>query len=79
MKKEKVMSKSKGKNKVLSKKEKHDSLDKIDRTMEDLMGLHREKKTIPKLAIEAKKIIKHNIQMQLEIKMEEQDNFGKDR
>ena len=29
------MSKSKGKNKVLSKKEKHDSLDKIDRTMED--------------------------------------------
>ena len=79
MKKEKVMSKSKGKNKVLSKKEKHDSLDKIDRTMEDLMGLHREKKTIPKLAIEAKKIIKHNIQMQLEIKMAEQDNFGKDR
>lgn len=55
------MSKSKGKNKVLSKKEKHDSLDKIDRTMEDLMGLHREKKTIPKLAIEAKKIIKHKI------------------
>ena len=57
------MSKSKGKNKMLSKKEKHDSLDKIDRTMEDLMGLHTEKKTIPKLAIEAKKIIKHNIQM----------------
>ena len=55
------MSKSKGKNKVLSKKEKHDSLDNIDRTMEDLMGLHREKKTIPKLAIEAKKIIKHKI------------------
>ena len=61
MKKEKVMSKSKGKNKVLSKKEKRDSLDNIDRTMEDLMGLHREKKTIPKLAIEAKKIIKHKI------------------
>ena len=78
MKKEKVMVKSKGKNKVLSKKEKHDSLDKIDRTMEELMGLHTEKKPIPKLAIEAKKIIKHNIQMQLEIKMEEQDNFGKD-
>ena len=57
----------------------NDSLDNIDKTMEDLMGLHREKKTIPKLAIEAKKIIKHNIQMQLEIKMEEQDNFGKDR
>lgn len=57
------MSKSKGKNKVLSKKEKHDSLEKIDTTMEELMGLHREKKTIPKLAIEAKKIIKHNIQM----------------
>ncbi len=57
------MSKSKGKNKMLSKKEKHDSLDNIDRTMEDLMGLHTEKKPIPKLAIEAKKIIKHNIQM----------------
>lgn len=41
----------------------NDSLDNIDKTMEDLMGLHREKKTIPKLAIEAKKIIKHNIQM----------------
>ena len=54
------MSKSKGKNKVLSKKEKHDSLDFI---MEDFMGIHTEKKTIPKLAIEAKKIIKHNIQM----------------
>ena len=79
MKKEKVMSKSKGKNKILSKKEKHDSLDNIDRTMEDLMGLHTEKKPIPKLAIEAKRIIKHNIQIQLEIKMEEQDNFGKDR
>ena len=57
------MSKSKGKNKVLSKKEKHDSLEKIDTTMEELMGLHREKKPIPKLAIKAKKIIKHNIQM----------------
>ena len=47
----------------LKKRSMNDSLDNIDKTMEDLMGLHREKKTIPKLAIEAKKIIKHNIQM----------------
>lgn len=38
------MSKSKGKNKILSKKEKHDSLDNIDRTMEDLMGFIQKRK-----------------------------------
>ena len=40
---------------------KDDSLDKIDKSMEELMGFYENKKPIPKLAREAKKIIKHKI------------------